>query len=234
MTRVTGVDACRAGWLAVAKDTRSGAVSWALYATIQDLLRAQPAPAIFAINIPIGLLRSGVRECDVEARALLGKPRSASVLPVPVRAVLRARSYPAACAVSIGVEGKKITKQAWSIVPNVRTVDAALRANGALAERVYEVHAELSYMQLAGGRAMKESKASAAGLSARRRLLAKHFAPWLAQALAERRALGSAEDDVLDAFAALWTAERIAAKKHLRVPARLQRDEYGLRIQISA
>ena len=234
MTRVTGVDACRAGWLAVAKDTRSGAVSWALYATIQDLLRAQPAPAIFAINIPIGLLRSGVRECDVEARALLGKPRSASVLPVPVRAVLRARSYPAACAVSIGVEGKKITKQAWSIVPNVRTVDAALRANGALAERVYEVHAELSYMQLAGGRAMKERKASAAGLSARRRLLAKHFAPWLAQALAERRALGSAEDDVLDAFAALWTAERIAAKKHLRVPARLQRDEYGLRIQISA
>ena len=234
MTRVTGVDACRAGWLAVAKDTRSGAVSWALYATIQDLLRAQPAPAIFAINIPIGLLRSGVRECDVEARALLGKPRSASVLPVPVRAVLRARSYPAACAVSIGVEGKKITKQAWSIVPNVRTVDAALRANGALAERVYEVHAELSYMQLAGGRAMKERKASAAGLSARRRLLAKHFAPWLAQALAERRALGSAEDDVLDAFAALWTAERIAAKKQLRVPARLQRDEYGLRIQISA
>ncbi len=234
MTRVTGVDACRAGWLAVAKDTRSGAVSWALYATIQELLRAQPAPAIFAINIPIGLLRSGVRECDVEARALLGKPRSSSVLPVPVRAVLRARSYPAACAVSIGVEGKKITKQAWSIVPNVRTVDAALRANGALAERVYEVHAELSYMQLAGGRAMKESKASAAGLGARRRLLAKHFAPWLAQVLAERRALGSAEDDVLDAFAALWTAERIAAKKQLRVPARLQRDEYGLRIQISA
>ena len=153
---------------------------------------------------------------------------------MPVRAVLRARSYPAACAVSIGVEGKKITKQAWSIVPNVRTVDAALRANGALAERVYEVHAELSYMQLAGGRAMKESKASAAGLGARRRLLAKHFAPWLAQVLAERRALGSAEDDVLDAFAALWTAERIAAKKQLRVPARLQRDEYGLRIQISA
>ncbi|MEY3150584.1 MAG: hypothetical protein RLY92_811, partial [Chloroflexota bacterium] len=64
--------------------------------------------------------------------------------------------------------------------------------------------------------------------------LAKHFAPWLAQVLAERRALGSAEDDVLDAFAALWTAERIAAKKQLRVPARLQRDEYGLRIQISA
>jgi hypothetical protein len=32
----------------------------------------------------------------------------------------------------------------------------------------------------------------------------------------------------------LWTAERIAAKTQLRVPARLQRDEYGLRIQINA
>lgn len=234
MTRVTGVDACRAGWVAITKDTRTGSISWALHTTIQELLRAQPVPAVFAIDIPIGLLRSGVRECDVEARVLLGKPRSSSVFPVPVRAVLRARSYPAACAVSIGVEGKKITKQAWSIVPNVRTVDAALRSSGALAERVYEVHPELSFMQMAGGKAMKDSKTTAAGLGARRRLLAKHYAPWLTQALADRRALGSAEDDVLDAFAALWTAERIAAKEQLRVPARLQRDEYGLRIQINA
>jgi predicted RNase H-like nuclease len=37
------------------------------------------------IDILIGLPDRGSRACDVEARALLGKPRSSSVFPAPIR-----------------------------------------------------------------------------------------------------------------------------------------------------
>ena len=60
------------------------------------------------------------------------------------------------------------------------------------------------------------------------------FGHWLQTALAERRELASNEDDILDAFAALWTAERIALGISQTIPAVPPKDSFGLRMEIVA
>lgn len=56
----------------------------------------------------------------------------------------------------------------------------------------------------------------------------------LAEALSERRLLGCAEDDIVDAFVALWTAERVARGDAQTLPETPPKDRYGLRMEIVA
>lgn len=170
----------------------------------------QPAAQVIALDIPIGLPDQGARACDLAARQILGRPRASSVFPAPIRPVLAATSYTAACQIRSRIEAKKLSIQAWGIMPKICEVDEALRHDPALLTTVHEVHPEVSFFFLGGGQPCQHSKKSSTGRAERRRLLAPFFGAWLTAALAERRQLGSAEDDILDAFAALWTAERIA------------------------
>src|SRR5260221_3492892 len=102
-----------------------------------------------------------------------------------------------------------MSRQAWAIVEKVVQVDKVLCYEQTLQCRVREVHAEVSFYCLAGKRAMQYSKKSLAGHNERRRLLEPIFGQALNDALAKKSSLGSAQDDILDAFVALWTAERI-------------------------
>jgi predicted RNase H-like nuclease len=231
---VSGADGCRAGWVVVTRDLATGAVTWRLGHTVQELFYDGPAPQIMALDIPIGLPERGPRACDLEARQLLGRPRASSVFPAPPRPVLAARSYEEACAIRSCIEGKKLSLQAWAIVEKIRQVDAALRADPGLRTRVREVHPEVSFYFLNGGRPLPHGKKSQAGREERSQLLGAVLGPWLQAALSERRSLESAEDDILDAFVALWTAERIAAGLARTIPAVPPTDNCGLRMEIVA
>ena len=81
---------------------------------------------------------------------------------------------------------------------------------------------------------MKFSKKKRDGRDERHDLLAPLFSHWLEEALADRRSLSSAEDDILDAFVALWTAERIALGKAETIPYSPPKDAFGLRMEIVA
>jgi predicted RNase H-like nuclease len=96
------------------------------------------------------------------------------------------------------------------------------------------VHPEVSFYFLAGERPLQHSKKSGVGREERRKLLEPLFGEWLQATLAERARRTSAEDDVLDAFVALWTAERIAAGAARTIPSTPQRDAFGLRMEIAA
>ncbi len=50
----------------------------------------------------------------------------------------------------------------------------------------------------------------------------------------ERKKLGCKADDIVDAFVALWTAERIDCGGSISIPAKPGLDAYGLRIQMMA
>ncbi|MDE2615908.1 MAG: DUF429 domain-containing protein [Burkholderiales bacterium] len=228
---ITGVDGCPAGWYAVHLPPGRSEVEACVHARFADLLRACPAPACVAVDMPIGLGEQGERACDEAARQRL-KQRGSSVFAAPLRAVLGAASHEEASARRRAIDGKGMSIQAYNILRKVEQVDAALRASAADALRVHEVHPELCFMQMNGGRPLAHGKKSAAGHALRIRLLAPHF-PGQAERLLDgfpRRQVQA--DDVLDALACLWTAQRLLRGQALSLPARAPRDACGLAMAI--
>ena len=128
------------------------------------------------IDIPIGL-PDGPRDCDVEARALLG-PRRSSVFPAPSRELLGARRYAGQCSV-----------QLWNILYKIREVDAAMTPR--LQRRVREAHPECSFALLNGG-PLRFSKKTAAGEAERRALLAPEFGQ-IARVLLQKQVISASE-----------------------------------------
>jgi predicted RNase H-like nuclease len=231
MTIVCGIDGCRGGWVAVAKVTETGALIWRRAGSLAALL-AEWTPAVTAADIPIGLPDAGPRQCDVAARRLLGPGRGSSVFPAPIRRLLHAHSYQDACRIRLSVDNKKISKQTYAILPKIRETDELMRNGIGPLTQVREVHPEVSFTFLAGGNPMQYSKRKPEGKRERRALLEPLYGPWLAGALSERKLLGCAEDDIVDAFVALWTAERIAQGKAQTLPETPPKDRYGLPMEI--
>lgn len=235
MSWVAGADGCRAGWVVVLRNVRTGSVRVRLVPSFGQLLRLTETPRIMCVDIPIGLLEHaerGGRDCDRAARALLGWPRSASVFSPPVRACLAESDYAHALAASRASSptGIGISRQAFGIVPKLREVDAAMR-RGTQA-RVKEAHPELAFMEMNHGVALHESKRSGDGKAHRLALLkAAGFADPLGSSVdAARR--GAVIDDILDAHACCVTALRIESGNAVRVPEKPRRDARGLAMEI--
>ncbi len=125
-----------------------------------------------------------------------------------------------------------MSKQGFAISPKIKEVDALLRHEPALREVFREVHPELCFYLMAGRQPVVAGKRTDEGSKTRRRLLKPVFGQWLPGALSDRRKLHCEEDDILDAFAALWTAERIARGVAQTIPATPPRDAFGLRMEM--
>lgn len=232
---VAGFDGCPAGWIGLLVSGENQVQHrLVLCERFADILNLQPQPEVIAIDIPIGLLNervAGGRECDREARRLLGKPRSNSVFSAPPRAALSARSYKEA-------RPHGLTLQAFGIVRKIREVDAMMTP--ALQERIYESHPELAFLSLAGHR-MRHGKKSNHGreerLSALEAAGAEHSVWAKTRQLIEE---GSrqyfrkqvAVDDIVDAYAMAWVAAQVAIGKARRVGNLSLRDARGLRMEI--
>jgi predicted RNase H-like nuclease len=145
MSWVAGVDGCRAGWIVVLlRRTQS---TWTHQVTLcpkfADILSLDPLPAVIAIDIPIGLLdqpQAGGRECDRQARQLLGR-RASSIFTPPTRPMLKVTRYE-----PVRTQGLSI--QSFNILPKIREVDQLVTP--AIQQRVHEAHPELAFMSLAG------------------------------------------------------------------------------------
>jgi predicted RNase H-like nuclease len=226
---VVGVDGCRGGWIAVLRQGPD--FRWRRLAALAELFAGAPRPAVVAVDIPIGLTDRGARLCDREAREQLGA-RRACVFPAPIRPLLSATSRAEASARRRRLEGKGVSCQAWAIVDKIREVDDLLRRHPAYRTVVREVHPELCFAALNGGRAVARSKHTAPGLARRVALVRAWCGQAVVRALAERRALGCGADDIVDAFATLWTADRIQRGRAIALPARPPRDSHGLPMAI--
>ena len=227
-----GVDGCRAGWICVSRELGSREVASGCFESARALFAQRPAPDVIGIDIPIGLTDCGPRDCDREARRVLGWPRASSVFPAPIRAVLAARSWEEACAIRSRVEDKRMSKQAWAIVGKVREVDEELRARARLRERVREVHPEVSFREW-NGAPMRLRKTSRRGREEHRPQVDARFGPAAFEVVpAQFRVKDVGHDDILDAFAALWPAERILRRVNRSLPESPPIDPCGLRMEI--
>jgi len=196
-----GIDGYRRGW--VAASLEEGHVTWST-ATIPDIGLLITGDVVVGIDMPIGLLPTGERECDALARRAL--PGAASrVFTTPPRPVLElGPSAPnvEAQAVSRQLMGKGVSRQALHLAPRILALDAALARMPE--HRVVEVHPEVSFTEMSGRVLVRKKSDEGAG----QRLAAlTAWLPGVEDAVAARPS-DVPIDDALDALAALWSAVR--------------------------
>jgi predicted RNase H-like nuclease len=230
---VIGVDGCKFGWIAITLDTNSWVITHTLHPDGVTLFSVYSESEVIAIDIPIGLTEQGARACDQAARSLLGQPRSSSVFPAPIRPALAARNREEADLITREADGRGVGAQAWNIYNRVRDMDGLLRSSNRLRERVYEAHPEVCFRALNGGRSMTYSKHRREGLDRRRCLIDQYFGSdsFARVRLAYPKAQVS-DDDILDAFAVCWTANRILRSQAVSLPEHPPFDAHGLPMRI--
>lgn len=232
MATLCGADGCKNGWVLAIHELASGDTRAQRASSIEDIFNSIDDLAMLAIDVPIGLPDAGPRACDLEARAMLGRPRGSSVFPAPIRPMLSAASHPDACSIGRRSDGRGLPVQCWHIIPKIREVDDCLRESAARRARTREVHPEVSFMLLAG-RPMRYPKRTLSGRLERLALLEPLFGDTVSRAIGDRKALDAKPDDILDAFIALWSAMRITDQTSIGLPrGRLQVDREGIRMEI--
>ena len=196
---VAGVDGVPGGWVVARLD--GGGVAWSVVDSAAAVLEATAGCAAVGVDIPLGLPSGTARRaCDVACAHRLGAAR-ASVFPAPPREVLAAGSFDEACAVARRLTGRAISLQTFHIGPKILDWDAV-----ALTDRVVEVHPEVSFRAMAPGVDFVNKKwVRGAG----QRIAALGRWVDVATALGDLPA-GARLDDVLDALAAAWSAQRWA------------------------
>ena len=235
-----GIDGCRAGWVAA---IAHGDITTELrlFADLNAIVRwreRDAGAAIVGVDVPMGLPpRAGPRPCDSAARRELGSrwmcvfaPPDRELLGLgfaAARDVVRRRRWadPAG-------EHPVMTHQTINIAPRIAEADRVLRADPRRQGWLVEVHPELSFRELAGG--PLEPKRTSTGAARRLALVAGEFPD------APRRLGGRtwpraevARDDLLDAYAVLWTALRVKrGRGHHRELGDGRRDAHGLCMRI--
>jgi predicted RNase H-like nuclease len=238
---LAGVDGCAGGWIAAFVRPDGGETHVQIVPRFADVLSAPERPEIVAVDMPIGLperVGIGGRAAENCVRPLLGA-RQSSVFSVPSRKAIYAADYGEACTVAAATSDppRKVSKQLFNIAPKIREVDECLRGNSDAAGRVFEVHPELAFWRLNGGRALMEPKKVKSrpyepGLVLRRGLLIAAGLPEeVVNALPPK---GAAADDLLDALALAAVARRIHAGIAEPFPNRPPRDAFGLAMAIWA
>jgi predicted RNase H-like nuclease len=231
---VAGVDGCRAGWIVLCRCGNEPVQAWlepTASALVTTLRARTPRPQQVLIDIPIGLPSAGRRRCDQLARVRLAQRRS-SVFPAPIRPMLAADSWEEACRIGADLEGRRLSRQAWNITARVREVDGLLQQSPALRGWMREVHPELSFLAMAGA-PLPHAKKTAAGRNQRLKLIGAAFGGDAFASLRDRFRRGAvADDDLLDAFAALWSSERLLRGEALVLPPTPEWDATGLAMEI--
>ena len=193
-SKFVGVDGCPYGWFSVGLDNCEG----------------------YEVQVFKTLEGGEGRDCDHEARKLLGRPRGSSVFPTPTRpTVNQAAKSPGDYRGAVEIErcfaGKGINKQTFAIAPKIAEVDKVLLDRDASAPPpVREVHPEVCFWALHNRQPMNPSKKKKEGRDRRLSVL-QGIEPRTKDiyncALKKYLRKQVARDDILDALAAAVTAK---------------------------
>ncbi|WP_420135486.1 DUF429 domain-containing protein [Rhodopseudomonas sp.] len=221
-----GLDGYRHGWVAVTLGGDRPEIDF-----IPDIswLASRRFTRV-AIDIPIGLSNDGVRQCDLDARALL-RPHASRVFTGARRWLWTEFNYPDQFAQANAAAAERgqsrASLQLWHLGPKIMQVDAFVREHRDLDIR--EAHPELIFLRLSGGRPLP-SKRHAEGLRRRRELVRQNgvaeIDEWVDRVRLGTRAKA---DDVLDACACALAARDPGGCLPDGEPPR---DEHGLPMQI--
>ncbi|TML97380.1 MAG: DUF429 domain-containing protein [Actinobacteria bacterium] len=185
--RVAGIDGTKGGWVAIVLEEGRFTGDF-LCRPVQTDFGALADASVLAIDVPIGF---GPRRADVAARTFLSGAAS-TVFATPPRELLEQ---------PFG-SGLGVSAQSHALGPRILHVTELAGRD----PRFHEIHPEVSFRAMNGGLALAHRKKSAGGALERSALLRVHGIE-----LERLEQVASAPlDDVLDAAAAAWTAQRIA------------------------
>lgn len=237
---IAGADGCPGGWIIVSHPVDEPAAStWHVAATFAELVAFTSGYAAVAIDMPIGLpdiAVPGGRTADRAARAVLGA-RQSSVFALPSRTAIACTDYRDACdtALKSSDPPRKVAKQTFHLFPKIREVDALMTPS--LQSRIVECHPEVAFWAMNDREPLTEpkkvkSRPHPPGLDFRRALLTSQGfkSSFLEEPDCPRRIAGP--DDLLDACATAWTANRLATGQALRLPDQPELDANQLRMEI--
>lgn len=219
---IAGVEPCPGGWLMVRARLLTTMIALEVpqvVPTLIDVLDYRPTFSLIALHSHLGLLekgQTGGRQCDREARRVLGGRRSGAIVSAPSRLAL---AEPGA---------EPMSGVARSLLTRVREVSEQMQPYWQ--RTVYEVNPELGFHQLNGDTALRYGKRTVRGRAERRALLQARF-PDLA-IVTDTKVPGASIQHLLDATMNVWTARRVAARAVIRLPADGVWDEQGLRMEI--
>lgn len=222
MTDVVGIDACKRGWIAVA--LRDGAfIEATIHAHLDHAAQTYQSCAVVGVDIPIGLPdgTAWARQADIEARKLVGARRNSVFMTMPA-IVLAAPTHQEAIDTCTSHGRPKISAQAYALKARINEAADLAAAD----DRIYEVHPEVCFREIAG-MPLAHSKRTWAGLIERIELL-EAVGIEIPSQLGDAGA--SAPDDVVDAAAAAWTANRIAVGIAASLPRSAVSDRRSHRI----
>ena len=232
---VAGIDGCQQGWLMVLLDvTGQKPPMLQPLLSIWDSFNLSQQPQKIAVDMPIGLLSvagPGGRTCERAVRKILG-PRRSSVFSAPCRAAIVKSTYQAASTANAtsSDNAPKISKQSFGLFPKIREID--LRITPQLQQQLFETHPELAFTVLRNGIPCEHSKKTDLGREERQSALRSiGFAEeFLKQALPIN--VAASRDDLLDACACAWVAQRALLGAAKSYPAKPDKDERGLEMVI--
>lgn len=232
MTRLAGVDGCKKGWICIIKDTETGAISSELFSTAKLLHKQFSDDSIIAVDIPIGLSGNGYRLCDSQAKEILG-PRQSSVFHAPIRSILPISNHKEANEINKKTCKRGLSIQAFSICKKIREFDEILSKQPSLQQRIKEVHPELCFWAWNRNQPMHCAKKTNEGKKARHNIVTEYYGAASVQNVRSKYLRKEvADDDIYDAYAALWTAERIVRGEAGRIPDSPPCDETGLLMEM--
>jgi threonine dehydratase len=219
-----GVDGCKGGWIAALcyrQSTGEYTTSLKLFNNViqlaawRDKLAGEPP---VTIDVPIGLPEVvRFRLPDKEERTRLGPRRDAVFMP-PGRYLLEARNYAEVRRLVDERRSKEgltrgLSAHAAGILPKIREVHEFVRTRADTQKWLFEVHPEVCFRVWAGRNL--HAKRSAAGALDRLALVRRMFPD--AELVIRQHPFGSQDadlTDVLDTYAALWTALRMVRQEH--------------------
>jgi predicted RNase H-like nuclease len=211
--RLAGSDGCPTGWVAAVAEAGSSGSARLIHATDLRTLLIEVDFAV--IDMPIGFV-DGPASRDVEAAMR--------------RAALAEVIYFDASFANERALGKRLPKQSFMLFPKMREIDNLVREIGQ--DRLREGHPEVSFALMAGAPVLSR-KRTAEGAVERVALLEQQGIP--ARALLGALIRGRmAADDVLDAAALLWSADRFWRNQHETLPPVPSRDAVGLEMSVIA
>jgi predicted RNase H-like nuclease len=187
---IAGVDASRGGWVAVTLEDGRVAGTFFLDAVDTDFHDIQGAEMI-AIDIPIGF---GPRRAEEQARKFIGGRAAAAVFTVPTRELLEQPFRP----------GVHVSAQAHALGPRIIHVTDLASTD----DRFREIHPEVSFCAMNEGRPLAARKKTYGGVIERLELLRRQG---IELGQVDEQVSSRPIHDVLDAAAAAWSAQRIAA-----------------------